>query len=272
MWRPWNGPQISVIRILILLYHITICSYPLISAIMTTIPATPPSPGVGVRRKGPKALPRLPLSAFSPPNSGTSERFPLPPSPSAVHPDSVVDSNVNLPIDDVTLSQWKKEAGQVLGGRICGVVLSLPEGADVEKTIAQYVSFLMKRFEHRTLDLTNRPQIEIEQRKYSDSFTHRPIPSGRSRTSSSSSNYFVSTNFTLHSIHRAFSGECRNSEMGSRTRSSRWYRRPGCDVWLSAGRLRGSDLKGHRRSTQSSTHHPLFVYTLTISFRVIPDN
>jgi hypothetical protein len=103
---------------------------------MTTIPPTPPSPGVGLRRKGPKALPRLPLSAFSPPNSGTSERFPLPPSPSAVHPDSVVDGNVTLSIEDINLGQWKKEAGQVLGGRICGVVLSLPEGTDVDKSIA----------------------------------------------------------------------------------------------------------------------------------------
>lgn len=76
-----------------------------------------------MRRKGPKTLPRLPLSAFNPPNSGTSDRFPLPPSPSTIHPDSVVDAHVVGTAGD--LNQWKQEAGQVLGGRIGGVVLSL---------------------------------------------------------------------------------------------------------------------------------------------------
>ncbi|KAJ7178428.1 hypothetical protein C8R43DRAFT_973391 [Mycena crocata] len=101
---------------------------------MAAIPPTPPSPNLGVRRKGPKAgLPRLPLSAFSPPNSGTSERFPLPPSPSTVHPEFVVDAHIVAA--DADLASWKKEAGKALAGRIGGVVLSLP-AADPDKFVA----------------------------------------------------------------------------------------------------------------------------------------
>ncbi|KAJ7091284.1 hypothetical protein C8R44DRAFT_955517 [Mycena epipterygia] len=98
---------------------------------MATIPPVPLSPGVGTRRKGPKALPRLPLSAFSPPNSGTSERFPLPASPSTIHPESVVDAHVVA-----SPASWKKEAGQALNGRIGGVVVSLP-ATDPEKFVAE---------------------------------------------------------------------------------------------------------------------------------------
>ncbi|KAK0504703.1 hypothetical protein EDD18DRAFT_1343491 [Armillaria luteobubalina] len=91
----------------------------------TTLPPTPPSPGVGLRRKGPKNLPRLPLSAFTPPNSGTSDKFPLPPSPSTVHPESVIDAAVAVTNGPADLSKWKFEAGDVLGGRTAGIVLSL---------------------------------------------------------------------------------------------------------------------------------------------------
>ncbi|KAF9024855.1 hypothetical protein BDZ89DRAFT_1068791 [Hymenopellis radicata] len=96
----------------------------------TTLPPTPPSPGVGTRRKGPKNLPRLPLSAFSPPNSGTGEKFPLPPSPSTVHPEGVIDGSVSLLDGDLAMTRWKMEAGSVLGGRIGGVVVTLAN-ADV---------------------------------------------------------------------------------------------------------------------------------------------
>lgn len=102
---------------------------------MSSLPV-PPSlgPGVGVRRKGPKTLPKLPLSAFTPPNSGTSEKFPLPPSPSTIHPDAVVDASVV--IADGDLSQWKKEAGEVLSGRIGGVVLAISDD-DLENKVVQ---------------------------------------------------------------------------------------------------------------------------------------
>lgn len=93
--------------------------------------------GLGSRRKGPKTLPRLPMSAFSPPNSGIGERFPLPPSPSTIHPDSVVDAHIVTTTGD--LSQWKQEAGKVLGSRIRGVVLNLqgkqPGEIEIESAI-----------------------------------------------------------------------------------------------------------------------------------------
>ncbi|KAJ3570271.1 hypothetical protein NP233_g4512 [Leucocoprinus birnbaumii] len=73
------------------------------------------------RRKGPKQLPRLPLSVFTPPNSGTSDRFPLPPSPSTVHPENVVDAHV---VGDPGLQKWQQEAGGTLGSRAYGVVIS----------------------------------------------------------------------------------------------------------------------------------------------------
>ncbi|KAJ3724616.1 hypothetical protein C8R42DRAFT_701905 [Lentinula raphanica] len=91
----------------------------------------PPS-SPGGRRKGPKSLPKLPLSAFTPPNSGTSERFPLAPSPSTVHPESVIDANVVALNDDSSLSRWKAEAGAHLASRIGGIVVSLPLGTNDE--------------------------------------------------------------------------------------------------------------------------------------------
>ncbi|EIW62593.1 uncharacterized protein TRAVEDRAFT_26273 [Trametes versicolor FP-101664 SS1] len=98
------------------------------------LPPTPKSPSVGARRKGPKQLPKLPLSAFTPPNTGTSEQFPLAPSPNSLQPETVVDGHVIAP--DGSLTKWKEQTGQALGGRIRGVVLSLhgaPE--EVEKVV-----------------------------------------------------------------------------------------------------------------------------------------
>jgi hypothetical protein len=101
----------------------------------TTIPPPPTSRGDGKSRKGP----RLPLSVFtSPPNTGTSESFPLP-SPSTLHPTTVIDANVLASDGDVDLTQWKKEAGQALAGRVGGIVLSLP-GANLEQAIDRRVS------------------------------------------------------------------------------------------------------------------------------------
>jgi hypothetical protein len=87
---------------------------------MATLPKLPPSPGVGARRKGPKSkvLPTLPLSAFSPPNTGVSANFPLPPSPSTVHPDSVIDASVRD-----SILEWKKQTVGSLDGRVSSVVV-----------------------------------------------------------------------------------------------------------------------------------------------------
>jgi hypothetical protein len=77
-----------------------------------------------LRRKLPKDLPKLPISAFTPPNTSTLESFPLPPSPSVLQPVQVIDANVVS--NDINYSQWKKEAGQNLSSKIRGVVLALP--------------------------------------------------------------------------------------------------------------------------------------------------
>ncbi|KAH9894815.1 hypothetical protein C8Q73DRAFT_691688 [Cubamyces lactineus] len=99
------------------------------------LPPTPKSPSVGARRKGPKALPKLPMSAFTPPNTGTSDKFPLAPSPSSLQPSEVIDAYVIAPNGD--LSSWKSQVGQNLGGRLRGVVLSLhgAQPEEVEKIV-----------------------------------------------------------------------------------------------------------------------------------------
>ncbi|KAG2368338.1 hypothetical protein BDR07DRAFT_1448241 [Suillus spraguei] len=53
-----------------------------------------PSPGLPSGRRRPKNLPSLPPSAFSPPSTGTSDMFPLPPTPSALFPDEVIDAHL----------------------------------------------------------------------------------------------------------------------------------------------------------------------------------
>ena len=91
--------------------------------------ANPPiSPGVGARRKGPKSLPTLPPSAFSAPNTGISDSFPLPPSPSTVHPDRVVDASVRS-----SILEWKEQtSGSALKDRPCAVVVKANDISEVE--------------------------------------------------------------------------------------------------------------------------------------------
>jgi hypothetical protein len=88
------------------------------------LPQPPLTPGVGARRKGSKALPSLPASAFSPPNTGTSEGFPLPPSPGTTHPEAPIDAHVAGPI-----AEWKLAAGDMLGAKSGGIVLVAQDGS-----------------------------------------------------------------------------------------------------------------------------------------------
>ena len=101
----------------------------------TGLPPMPLSPGVGARRKGPKTLPKLPLSVFTPPPTGSSDNFPRPPSPSTIHPEKVIDAHVVSPGGD--LSKWQQETGQVLSGKLAGAVVSLAgtEPSEIEKAI-----------------------------------------------------------------------------------------------------------------------------------------
>ncbi|KAG8902330.1 hypothetical protein FRB99_004613, partial [Tulasnella sp. 403] len=82
---------------------------------MSTSEYPPPSPGVASRR--PKAPPKLPLSAFT---NTASSAFPLAADPTTVYPDSIIDANVT-----VELEEWKQNAGDLLKKPISGVVLSL---------------------------------------------------------------------------------------------------------------------------------------------------
>ncbi|OAX42283.1 hypothetical protein K503DRAFT_863198 [Rhizopogon vinicolor AM-OR11-026] len=95
-----------------------------------------PSPGLtSGRRKGPKNLPSLPLSAFSPPSTGTSDMFPLPPTPSALFPGEVIDAHMRY--------EALESAGVDLAGtEVTGAVLLLkdlvvPEG--LQSSLAQKV-------------------------------------------------------------------------------------------------------------------------------------
>ncbi|KDQ53593.1 hypothetical protein JAAARDRAFT_39282 [Jaapia argillacea MUCL 33604] len=106
------------------------------------------TPGLSTRRKGLKVHPKLPLSAFSPPNSGTGEKFPLPPSPSTVHPESVVDADVVLDKGDDDLTRWKNEISGALGDQsnLAGLVVSLKdvEESQIQKTIERLESLQLE--------------------------------------------------------------------------------------------------------------------------------
>lgn len=87
-----------------------------------SLPPTPLSPNT---RKH-KVPPALPLSVFTPPSTGTADRFPFPPSPTSVTAKSIVDANVVVSSAD--LGQWHSEATAELKAKLSGVVLLV--GAD----------------------------------------------------------------------------------------------------------------------------------------------
>ncbi|KIY67179.1 hypothetical protein CYLTODRAFT_397668 [Cylindrobasidium torrendii FP15055 ss-10] len=88
---------------------------------------------VMIYKHKPKNLPKLPLSIFTPPTTGTAEKFPVPPSPSKLHPENVVDASITVADGDLALARWKLEAGSVLGDRIASVIVALPDAASVDK-------------------------------------------------------------------------------------------------------------------------------------------
>lgn len=97
------------------------------------------SPSVGARRKGVKVLPKLPLSAFTTPNTSTSDSWPGPPSPSTLLPEEIVDV-----YSAGGLSKWKEEAARGIGEKGKGVVLTLSgkEFAEAEKELEGCVSIV----------------------------------------------------------------------------------------------------------------------------------
>lgn len=94
-------------------------------------------------RRGPK--PTLPLSAFSPPNTANSDRFPLSVDPASLHPVRVVDTHVLT-----TPEQWKIDAGSHLLSRTDSIVLSAIDPHSVpQSSPAKILSVILP------LDLTN---------------------------------------------------------------------------------------------------------------------
>lgn len=103
--------------------------------------SVPPTPlSTNIRRH--KVPPALPLSVFTPPTTGTADRFPFPPSPTSVTAESIVDASVVVSSAD--LSQWKSEASPELKYKISGVIL-LVKGDDVQQLVEKYVP---DRFPH----------------------------------------------------------------------------------------------------------------------------
>ena len=87
-----------------------------------------------LRRKGLKDFPKLPLAVFTPPNSSAGDSFPLPASPSTLHPAKVIDANIFT--KDVRYTQWKKEAGIPLTEKTTAVVIALPD-AGLESAVKE---------------------------------------------------------------------------------------------------------------------------------------
>ncbi|KAI6125705.1 hypothetical protein EV401DRAFT_2088010 [Pisolithus croceorrhizus] len=72
---------------------------------------------------GPRNLPKLPLSAFSPPNTGTSDTFPFPPTSSAVVPTGIVDAHLRVSAIPDDVNRYKGDIGQLVLEKTEGVVL-----------------------------------------------------------------------------------------------------------------------------------------------------
>ena len=98
-----------------------------------SVPPTPLSPNT---RKH-KVPPALPLSVFTPPATGTADRFPFPPSPTSVTAESIVDANVV--VTSTGLTQWISEATAELKNKISGVVL-LVKADDAQQLVERCVS------------------------------------------------------------------------------------------------------------------------------------
>lgn len=99
--------------------------------IMADVKQPLPSPGFAGKRKGPKERPKLPLSVFTPPASGASDRFLLPPSPSAIHPTKVTDAHVS------DFNAWKAESESAFGSRADGIVLSARGVEEVKEYVVR---------------------------------------------------------------------------------------------------------------------------------------
>ena len=103
---------------------------------------------MATRRKDPKSLPRLPPSAFSPPNATPGDSFPLVPGSHSVHPAQIIDANVIINGDDINLTRWFREAGPNLSERIAGVVLTLAGSEndklkDMQASIAAQIIYIL---------------------------------------------------------------------------------------------------------------------------------
>ena len=98
--------------------------------------SVPPTPLSSSPRKH-RVPPALPLSVFTPPATGTADRFPFPPSPTSVSAQTIVDANVVVTSTDLT--QWTSEATAELKDKISGVVL-LVKADYVQQLVEKCVS------------------------------------------------------------------------------------------------------------------------------------
>lgn len=167
----------------------------------------PPSPGVGARRKGPSSLPRLPLSAFAgPPSSGSSERFPVPQSPSAAYPTSIIDSSVSV---KTVLAGWKADVGRNVSRKVNGVVLTLPSVSQ-SSAVDQWVSGIIH---HAILIATE--QDPRKSSKFEDSLCARPNRSRPGDTCRDTYFWSQCPRFFVSFICQEFSQAGRRTQVGT---------------------------------------------------------